>query len=113
MNASLFKTSLLATGQATPFTGDWASTVDCRNGFIVTYVSGAAINMNLQAKTELAGETIFTAGGSADNISFYTGSAGPNGYASPLFFDSPVSNIRLATASATGSRVWSYISYQN
>jgi hypothetical protein len=110
MNSFLHKNEFLATGQTMPFTGEWVNTNLCRNGFIVTYVSGNA-DINLQAKTELQGDPIFAKGGSAEAVTFYTETGLANGYSNPVFFDSPISEIRI-TAEGSG-RVWSYISYQN
>lgn len=110
MNSFLHKNEFLALGQEMPFTGEWVNTTLCRNGFIVIYSSGNS-NINLQAKTELKGESIFEDGGYAEAVTFYTETGLSDGYSNPVFFDSPISNIRI-TAVGSG-KVWSYISYQN
>jgi len=112
MNPSLIKTEYLATGQTAPFTGNWVNTALCKNGFIVIYASGSKVNINLQAKTELNQAPIFLDGGSANAVTFYTATGVGSGYADPIFFDSPIANIRLAAT--TGSApVFAYITYQN
>jgi len=110
MNSFLHKNEFLALGQEMPFTGAWVNTALCRNGFIVIYSSGSA-DIDLQAKTELNGDPIFEKGGSAEAVTFYSETGIANGYSHPIFFDSPISEIRI-TAKGTG-KVWSYISYQN
>jgi hypothetical protein len=110
MNSFLHKNEFLALGQEMPFTGAWVNTALCRNGFIVIYSSGSA-DINLQAKTELKGDPIFETGGSAEAVTFYSETGIANGYSNPIFFDSPISEIRI-TAEGNG-KVWSYISYQN
>lgn len=112
MNASLIKTEYLATGQATPFTGNWVNTALCRNGFIVIYVSGSNVDINLQAKTELNQQPMFLDGGSANAVSFYTATGVGAGYANPIFFDSSIANIRLAATNGSAP-VFAYITYQN
>lgn len=116
MNPSLIKTEYLATGQMAPFTGRWVNTALCKNGFIVVYASGGRVNIDLQAKTELNQGAIFLSGGLAEPVSFYSATGVGIGYADPIFFDSPIANIRL-TATTTGvnsiARVYSYITYQN
>ena len=112
MNPSLIKTEYLATGQSAPFTGNWVNTALCKNGFIVIYASGSRVNISLQAKTELTQSPIFLDGGSANAVTFYTATGVGSGYADPIFFDSPIANIRLAAT--TGSApVFAYITYQN
>lgn len=112
MNPQLNKTEYLATGQTAPFTGEWVNTARCRNGFIVVYSSGSTVDIDLQAKTQLYGQTIFEKGGSADSVSFYTETGVGPGYASPIFFDSPISEIRLAIPTGTAP-VFAYVNYQN
>jgi hypothetical protein len=112
MNPFLIKTEYLATGQTAPFTGNWVNTALCKEGIIVIYASGSSVNINLQAKTELNQAPIFLDGGSANAVSFYTATGFSAGYGSPIFFDSPFANIRLAAT--TGSApVFAYITYQN
>jgi hypothetical protein len=112
MNPSLIKTEFLATGQTAPFTGQWVNTALCKNGFIVIYASGSSVDINLQAKTELNQSSIFLTNGAAEAVSFYTASGVGPGYGDPIFFDSPIANIRLAAT--TGSApVFAYITYQN
>jgi hypothetical protein len=110
MNSFLHKNEFLATGNQAPFNGPWVNTALCKNGFIVVFVSGVA-DINLQAKTELYGHSIFGDGGIAEAITFYTETGISNGYSNPIFFDSPISQIRIS-AQGSGS-VWSYISFQN
>jgi hypothetical protein len=109
---SLVKTEYLATGQLAPFTGQWVNTSLCKNGFIVIYVSGSSVDLELQAKTELNQNPIFLASGPAEAVTFYnTTKIGP-GYGNPIFFDSPIGNIRLVVT--TGSApVYAYITYHN
>lgn len=112
MNPSLIKTEYLATGQSAPFTGQWVNTSLCKNGFIVVYASGSSVRVDLQAKTELNQNPIFLDGGSANAVSFYTASGVGPGYGDPIFFDSPIANIRLV-ASTGSAPVFAYITYQN
>jgi hypothetical protein len=112
MNPSLIKTEYLATGQIAPFTGEWINTSLCKNGFIVIYASGSSVNINLQAKTELNQNPIFLESGSANSVSFYTATGVGPGYGDPIFFDSPIANIRLAATNGN-ARVFAYITYQN
>jgi hypothetical protein len=112
MNPSLIKTEYLATGQVAPFTGQWVNTSLCKNGFIVVYASGSSVNIDLQAKTELNQNPMFLEGGSANAVSFYTASGVGAGYGDPIFFDSPIANIRLAATNGSAP-VFAYITYQN
>jgi hypothetical protein len=112
MNPSLIKTEYLATGQTAPFTGQWVNTALCKNGFIVVYASGSSISIDLQAKTELNQNPMFLDGGSAEAVSFYTATGIGAGYGDPIFFDSPIAEIRLA-ATAGNAPVFAYITYQN
>jgi hypothetical protein len=112
MNSSLIKTEYLATGQTAPFTGEWVNTALCKNGFIVIYASGSSVSIDLQAKTELNQNSMFLEGGSAEAVSFYTATGVGAGYGDPIFFDSPISEIRLATT-AGSAPVFAYITYQN
>lgn len=112
MNPSLIKTQYLATGQSAPFTGAWVNTALCKNGFIVVYASGSSVNIDLQAKTELNQNPMFLEGGSAHHVSFYSATGVGAGYGDPIFFDSPITNIRLAVTSGNAP-VFAYITYQN
>lgn len=230
MNPSIIKTEYLATGQTTPFTGQWVNTSLCKNGFVVTYVDNVSpkkfivtqagmsflngtyirsgskngkpkyvmasspnlylqygevgpygafegqqvinqqpgywilgangdlgfegddyyyatgyleanqlstavwlptgpggapapvpllaalydtnVNIDLQAKTELNQDPMFLEGGSAEALSFYTTTGVGSGYSTPLFFDSPIAEIRLAATAGTAP-VFAYITYQN
>jgi hypothetical protein len=112
MNPSLIKTEYLATGQAAPFTGQWVNTALCKNGFIVVYASGSSVDINLQAKTELNQNDMFLAGGSAEALSFYSATGIGAGYGDPIFFDSPIANIRLAATNGSAP-IFAYITYQN
>lgn len=111
MNPSLIKTEYLATGQEAPFTGEWVNTFLCKNGFIVIYASGSSVDIDLQAKTELNQHPMFLDGGSAEAVSFYTVTGVGAGYGDPIFFDSPIANIRLVAAGT--APVFAYITYQN
>ena len=112
MSSSLIKTDYLAIGQVAPFTGEWVNTSLCKNGFIVIYSSGSTVDVNLQAKTELNQNEIFLENGIANAISFYTATGIGPGYGDPIFFDSPISNIRLVATNGTAP-VFAYITYQN
>jgi hypothetical protein len=112
MNPSLIKTEYLATGQTAPFTGQWVNTALCKNGFIVVYASGSKVNIDLQAKTELNQHPMFLESGSANSVSFYTATGVGAGYGDPIFFDSPIANIRLVATSGNAP-VFAYITYQN
>jgi hypothetical protein len=112
MNPALIKTEFLATGQTAPFTGEWVNTSLCRNGFIVIYASGSSIDVDLQAKTELNQNPIFLDGGTANAVSFYTTTGVGAGYGDPIFFDSPIANIRLVVKNGNAP-VFAYITYQN
>jgi hypothetical protein len=112
MNAPLIRTEFLATGQSAPFTGQWVNTALCKNGFIVVYASGSSVSIDLQAKSELNQNPMFLAGGSAEAVSFYTATGVGAGYGDPIFFDSPIAEIRLA-ATAGSAPVFAYITYQN
>ncbi len=112
MNSSIIKTEFFATGQSAPFTGQWVNTALCKNGFIVVYASGSSVSIDLQAKTELNQNPIFLEGGVAEAVSFYTTTGIGAGYGDPIFFDSPIAEIRLA-ATAGSAPVFAYITYQN
>lgn len=112
MNPSLIKIEYLATGQTAPFTGSWVNTALCKNGFIVIYSSGSSVDIDLQAKTELNQNPMFLEGGSAHAVSFYSATGVGAGYGDPIFFDSPIANIRLA-ANNGNAPVFAYITYQN
>lgn len=112
MNPSLIKTEYLATGQTAPFTGQWVNTALCKNGFIVIYSSGSSVDIDLQAQTQLNQNSIFLDGGIAEAISFYQATGIGAGYGDPIFFDSPISNIRLVTKNGNAP-VFAYITYQN
>lgn len=109
---SLVKTEYLATGQIAPFTGQWVNTSLCKNGFIVIYVSGSSVDIDLQAKTELNHDPIFLAGGSAEAVTFYNANKVGAGYGNPIFFDSPIGNIRLVATNGNAP-VYAYITYHN
>jgi hypothetical protein len=112
MSTFLIKTEYLATGQSSPFTGQWVNTSLCKNGFIVIYASGSSVNIDLQAKTELNQNPMFLEGGSAEAVSFYTATGIGAGYGDPIFFDSPIAEIRLAATNGPAP-VFAYITYQN
>jgi hypothetical protein len=112
MNPSLIKTEFLATGQSAPFTGQWVNTSLCKNGFVVIYASGSSVDINLQAKTELNQHPMFLEGGIANALSFYTATGIGAGYGDPIFFDSPIANIRLVATNGNAP-VFAYITYQN
>jgi hypothetical protein len=109
---SLVKTEYLATGQTAPFTGEWVNTSLCKNGFIVIYVSGSSIDIDLQAKTELNQNPIFLPGSSAEAVTFYNATQIGPGYGNPIFFDSPIANIRLVAINGS-AKVYAYITYHN
>lgn len=112
MNSLLIKTEYLATGQTAPFTGNWVNTALCKNGFIVVYASGSKVDVVLQAKTELNQQPIFLEGGAANAVTFYTATGVGVGYGDPIFFDSPIANIRLAATNGNAP-VFAYITYEN
>jgi len=107
MNSFLVKTNTLASGQNLPFTGEWANTALCKNGLLVTYISGSNINIFLQGKSLMND----LPGGASYAYTFYSQTGLNNGYSDPIFFDSPITEIRLV-ASGVG-KIWSYITYQN
>ena len=107
MNPSLIKTQLLATGQTAPFTGAWINTALCKNGLVVTYSSGSNIVANLQGKSLIPNLPV----GAPDFFTFYTQSGLSTGYADPIFFDSPITEIRMVTSG--NGQVWSYLTFQN
>jgi hypothetical protein len=111
MNPSLIKTEYLATGQSAPFTGEWVNTSLCKNGFIVIYASGSSVDIDLQAKTELNQNPMFLDGGLAEAVSFYAATGVGAGYGDPIFFDSPIANIRLVAGGT--APVFAYITYHN
>jgi hypothetical protein len=108
MNPSLIKTEYLATGQTIPFTGEWVSTALCKNGLIVTYSSGASIIANLEGRSLIQN----LPAGASDAYTFYTQSGLATGYADPVFFDSPITEVRMVVNNGNG-KVWSYLTYQN
>lgn len=112
MNSLLIKTEYLATGQTAPFTGNWVNTALCKNGFIVVYASGSKVDVVLQAKTELNQQPIFLEDGAANAVTFYTATGVGAGYGDPIFFDSPIANIRLAATNGNAP-VFAYITYEN
>ena len=109
MNTFLHKTVTLASGVNTPFTGEWISTALCRNGLIVTYTSGSNIS------TTFEGQSTFTnlPQGAPDSFMFFKKTGLNIGYTDPLFFDSPIPNIRIVATGAGEGKVWCYINYQN
>lgn len=109
--ADTFKSEIIANGETVPFTGQWVPSSQGRNALVVTYVSGSSVDFSLQGKTELQGLPIFAEGGSAEAFTFYEVNNVSSGYSAPIFFDSPIAEIRMV---ATGSgKVWSFINYQN
>lgn len=70
------------------------------------------VNIDLQARTKLNQHPMFLEGGSAEALSFYTTTGVGAGYGAPIFFDSPIAEIRLAATSGTAP-VFAYITYQN
>jgi len=113
MNAFLFKTEYLATGQSLPFTGKWVNTALSRNSLVVAYISGATATVSLQAQSLLDGfGPIFGPSGAAESYTFST-TAGVSGYMTPAFLDSPIPSIRLVATGSSNGKVWAYINYQN
>jgi hypothetical protein len=111
MNSQLIKTKILASGQTAPFTGEWINTSECRNGLVVIYASGSVVDIDLEGKSLLS-EEIFVGGGVAEAYPFYSETGIGAGYASPIFFDSPITNVRLAVTAGTAP-VYAYITYNN
>ena len=107
MNSFLVETNTLASGQNLPFTGEWVNTALCKNGLIVTYVSGSNINTFLQGKSLMTN----LPNTASNAYTFYSQTGLNNGYSDPIFFDSPITEIRVV-GSGIG-KVWSYITYQN
>jgi hypothetical protein len=107
MNSFLLKTQTLATGQTLPLTGEWVSTKLCKNGLVVTYSSGTNIVTNLQGRSLINN----LPAGAPDSYTFYTQSGLATGYADPIFFDSPITEIRMV-GNGNG-QVWSYLTFQN
>lgn len=114
MNASFIGSVTLATGQSSPFTGNWVNVTDARNAMIVVFGSGVTSNItaNIQAKTSLFGDSIFNAGGAAEGVPIYSFSPVTNGYSSPAFLDSPVTQIRVVATGGTG-QLFAYAAIQN
>ncbi len=107
MNSFLIKTQLLATGQVAPFTGEWINTALCKNGLVVTYSSGSNITTSLEGRSLVPN----LPEGAPSSFTFYTQSGLSTGYADPIFFDSPISEVRML-ANGDG-QVWSYLTFQN
>ena len=115
MNNTFIGSKILATGQSTPFTGDWVNIADARNAMLVVFGSGvtATVPVKIQSRSELIGlNSIFSSGGGQDGVDFYTFSSVSNGYATPAFLDSPMSQIRLVAPSGT-AQIFGYVSIQN
>lgn len=107
MNSFLIKTQVLATGQTVPFTGEWINTALCKNGLVVTYSSGSNIVANLEGRSLIPNPPA----GIPSSFIFYTQSGLTTGYADPIFFDSPITEVRMV-ANGNG-QVWSYLTFQN
>lgn len=107
MNSFLIKTQVLATGQTLPFTGEWIGTALCKNGLIVTYSSGSSISTSLQGRSLIPN----LPAGIPDSYTFYTQSGLTTGYADPIFFDSPITEVRMV-GNGNG-QIWSYLTFQN
>ena len=112
MNSQLTKTKILATGQTAPFTGAWVDTAECRNGLVVIYASGSTVDVDLQGKSLLNGQAGFFETDATSSYSFYSETGVVAGYATPIFFDSPITEIRLAVPVGTAP-VFAYITYNN
>lgn len=115
MNNTFIGSKILATGQSAPFTGSWVNVTDARNALFVVFGSGvvSTVPVKIQAKTELLGlDPAFNPSGSQEGVDFYTFNAVGNGYASPAFLDSPVSQVRLVAPSGT-AQIFGYVSWQN
>lgn len=98
---------MLATGQTLPFTGEWINTALCKNGLVVTYSSGSNIVANLEGRSLMGN----LPAGAPNAFTFYTQSGLATGYADPIFFDSPITEVRMV-ANGDG-KVWSYLTFQN
>jgi hypothetical protein len=115
MNASFIGSKLLATGQSAPFTGDWISIAEARNALFVVYGSGVSggLTATVQSKTFLSDDPAFTDDGGYAGVPLYSFNSVSNGYASPVFLDSPVPYVRLVVTGNGNGQVWSYASIQN
>jgi hypothetical protein len=110
---SFIGTASLATGQATPFTGEWANVAVARNIMLAVYGNkSGTVTVGVQCKTALSGSAVFQTGGIYEGIDIYEFSQVASGYAAPAFMDSPVSHIRLY-CTGTGNNIWGYASLQN
>jgi hypothetical protein len=70
------------------------------------------VNIDLQVRTKLNQDPMFLEGGSAEALSFYKTTGVGSGYGAPVFFDSPIAELRLVATAGTAP-VFSYITYQN
>lgn len=102
----LFKKLFLAKGEQMPFTGEYIDFVYGRNLLFNFYLSGTLSGNNridLQLKNPFFGND--------DGIVFYTITGLNDGYATPLFSDSPISQTRII-GSGIGY-LWAAVNVQN
>lgn len=102
--AFLFKKVNLLNGNSAPFTGEYVSTATARNLLFNFYASGVISGNSLLA---LQFQSPFFP---QDSITFHA-ITGLSGYGSPLFSDSPISEVR-AVCSGTGN-YWVSVNMQN
>jgi hypothetical protein len=111
--SSFIGTVSLATGQATPFTGEWVNVSAARNIMLVVYGNRTGVvPVDLQTRTALSGSPVFGVGGAAEGVDLYEFTSVGSGYAPTAFMDSPVSHIRLYS-NVSGNNIWGYASLQN
>jgi len=102
MNASLFETVNLLSGQQAPFTGEWQSIANGRNVLFSTYSSGSG-SITLQYKNPFFNND--------EGIPFYTFSGLQTGYSAPAFSTSPMNEVRAISAGS--GQFWTAVTIQN
>lgn len=111
--SSFIGTVSLATGQSTPFTGEWVNIAVARNTMLVVFGNKTnSVPVGLQCKTALSGLQDFSTGGIYEGVNLYEFSDVKSGYAPAAFMDSPMSQVRLFST-GSGNNIWGYASLQN
>jgi hypothetical protein len=104
MNQFFIGTHELASNQPGGFTGEFKNISRGRNCLFTLYCSGASSNSAVALEYQ---SPFFE----SDGVEFYKFSGLADGYAQPLFLNSPVKNVRAVT-SGDGS-FWASVDYQN
>lgn len=105
---------ILATGNSAPFTGSWANIAVARNAMFVVYGSGitSPLTVNLESITPFSNDPVFSATGLQVGVPIYSFTGVSNGYTTPVFLDSPISQVRITVPTGAG-KVWVSANVQN